>query len=216
MAGHHTNPPELGASVGSPFVIALVFGVGVFFLLAVSQMLSVGFSPTERNVEITIVEPPQLIDIQEPPEEEIEEEQIEEMQEEVEPPTLEQLEIAMNADVSGLASGDFTVDSYSLKEDLDELIYEISELTVRPEPISQSSPQYPPDLRRQRISGEVIVMFVVRPDGSTDRIRITKSTNPAFDEPVRRAVQKWRFKPGEKDGKAVSTNVRIPIPFNLD
>jgi protein TonB len=214
MAQNNTNPPELSASIASPFLIAFAFGVGVFFLLAVSQMLSVGFSATDKSAETTIMEPPQLIDLQEPPEEEIEEEEIEELEEDVEPPTLEQLEIAMNADVSGLASGDFTVDAYSIKSELDDLIFEIKDLSVRPEVIEQSSPIYPPDLRRNKISGEVMVEFVVRPDGRTDKIRITKSTNSGFDESTRRAVQRWRFKPGEKDGKAVSTRVRIPIPFN--
>lgn len=215
MAQHNTNPPELSASIASPFIIAFVFGVAVFFLLAISQMLSVGFSPTDKSAEITVMEPPQLIDLQEPPEEEIEEDEIDDLEEDVEPPTLEQLEIAMNADVSGLASGDFTVDAYSIKSELEDLIFEIKDLSVRPELTQPVEPVYPPDLQRNKISGEVTVEFVVRPDGSTDKIRITKSTNSGFDEAARRAVQRWRFKPGEKDGKAVSTRVRVPIPFRV-
>lgn len=216
MTQSTNKPPELGSQPYVPFIAAAVFGVGVFFMLAVSQMLSVGFSPTDKSAEITIIEPPQLVDIQEPPEEVIDEEEIEELEQDVEPPTLEQLEIAMNADVSGLASGDFTVDAYSIKSELEDLIFEIKDLSVRPEPIQQTEPVYPPELKRNKIEGEVTVEFVVRPDGSTDRARITESTNPGFNENTLRAIRRWRFKPGEKDGKAVSTRVRIRIPFNVN
>jgi protein TonB len=70
-------------------------------------------------------------------------------------------------------------------------------------------------LRRAGISGTVTLVFVVRSDGTTSNISVERSDNPAFEEPAIRAVRRWRFEPGEKDGKAVSVKVRQPIPFSF-
>ena len=56
----------------------------------------------------------------------------------------------------------------------------------------------------------------MRPTGRTDKIRVIRSTNPAFEEPAIRAVRKWQFEPGEKDGEKVSTRVAINIPFSIN
>ena len=59
---------------------------------------------------------------------------------------LEQLELSMNADLSGIASSDFTVPTINVGDQLDEIIYELSDLTQPPRPISRPSPTYPPEL----------------------------------------------------------------------
>jgi protein TonB len=125
------------------------------------------------------------------------------------------LELSMNADLSGFASSDFTVPTIDLGSQIDELVYELADLTRAPRPIKQAAPQYPPELRRAGIEGTVVLMFHVRSDGTTEKITVTDSNNPGFNEPAIRAVRKWRFEPGEKDGKAVTCRVRIPIPFKI-
>jgi protein TonB len=125
------------------------------------------------------------------------------------------LELSMNADLSGLSSSSFTIPQIDISSQIDDLVYELSDLTRAPRPIRQPAPTYPPELRRSGIEGTVVLMFHVRSDGTTAKITVTKSENPGFNEPAIRAVRKWRFEPGEKDGKAVTCRVRIPIPFRI-
>jgi TonB family protein len=59
-------------------------------------------------------------------------------------------------------------------------------------------------------------MFVVRSDGTTSNITVERSDNPNFSEAAIRAVRRWEFQPGEKDGQAVNARVRIDIPFRTN
>jgi protein TonB len=95
------------------------------------------------------------------------------------------------------------------------LVFNPKELTQAPKPISQPAPAYPQKLRKAGIEGVVLLMFNVRSDGTTAKITVIKSDHPGFNEPAIEAVRKWRFKPGMKNGRAVTARVRIPIPFRI-
>lgn len=96
-------------------------------------------------------------------------------------------------------------------------IFDLSALEKHPVPTFQARPQYPFELRRAGINGEVVVRFIVDSNGNVRDPRIIRSTNPAFEAPVLNAVLKWKFRPGEKGGVKVNTsNVEIRIPFNLN
>lgn len=215
MSHSHAQPPELTNRVIGPIGTGVILGILIFLMLPVSQLLSLGLQDKEKTADISVIEPPDLFETPPPPEEDVQEEEIDDLQEEQEPPTLEQLEISMNADVSGLAGGDFTVPTYDLAQEIEELVFEMKDLTVRPRPIFQGEPQYPPELKRNRIEGEVRLEFVIGKDGSVRDIRILKSSNPAFEEPTIRAVRKWRFEPGERSGEKVASRARISIPFTV-
>jgi periplasmic protein TonB len=216
MSTHHAQPPGLRDRYLGPVLVGLVLGFFIFLMLPISQLLSLGLQDKEKSADISIIEPPDLFETPPPPEDEIQEEDIKELEQEQEPPTLEQLEISMNADVSGLAGGDFTVPAYNLAQEIEELVFEMKDLTVRPRAILQGEPQYPPELKRNGISGEVRLEFWIRANGSTDKIRVLNSTNPAFEEPTIRAVRRWRFEPGERSGEKVNVIARISIPFNVN
>jgi len=67
-------------------------------------------------------------------------------------------------------------------------------------------PEYPPVLKRQRTVGEVATRFVVDDKGIVVgcTIRVLRSTNPLFEEAVRRALPLWGYEP------ALLFGVRIP------
>jgi protein TonB len=44
--------------------------------------------------------------------------------------------------------------------------------------------------------------------------RITDSTEPVCDESARRAVPRWRFEPGRKDGRGVRFRMAVPGAFS--
>lgn len=212
---HYTQPPSLKNEVPLSFLFGAIFMCAVLLALPISQWITDIRDKSITDINVVELKPPELIDTPPPPEEIPPENEIEDVKEEREPLTLEQLEISMNADLSGLSSSTFTVPTIDVGSQIDELVYELSDLTRAPRPIRQPAPVYPPELRRAGIEGTVVLMFHVRSDGSTAKITVTKSDNPGFNEQAIRAVRRWRFEPGEKDGKAVTCRVRIPIPFRI-
>lgn len=212
---HYNQPPDLKKEFPLSFTFGLLFMAAVLLALPISQLISDYADRGRREIDIVDYKPPPMMEEPPPPEDQQEEDQIEEIEQTREPPTLEQLELSMSADLSGFASSDFTVPTINIGGQLDDIIYELEDLTRAPRPISQRSPTYPPELRRAGISGTVVLVFVVRADGTTSNVQVQSSTNPAFEEHALRAVRTWRFEPGEKDGKAVNTRVRIPIPFQF-
>ena len=101
------------------------------------------------------------------------------------------------------------------KEVKKEEVYEISALNSPPKPIKQVAPIYPPELKRNRVEGEVELVFVVLEDGSVDDLRIKSMSNPAFAESLVKAVEQWTFEPGIKDGRPVKTRIHFPMSFTL-
>ncbi|MBI5768845.1 MAG: energy transducer TonB [Verrucomicrobia bacterium] len=77
-------------------------------------------------------------------------------------------------------------------------------------------PQYPPDKRRTGGDGEVIVEFMVDENGAVLAPRVVRTTDHAFDEPTLRAVSRWRFEPGTRDGRVVPFRMAVPVVFKLD
>ncbi|MGV7204441.1 TonB family protein [Xanthomonas citri] len=78
-------------------------------------------------------------------------------------------------------------------------------------------PRYPPDAVAAGLAGFVELQIAVSPTGTPDHIAIVRST-PAgvFDQTVLDAARHWRFTPALEDGKAVASEVRVPVKFELD
>ena len=85
-----------------------------------------------------------------------------------------------------------------------------------PEVIFQIRPTYPPEMKRFGIAGEVVVDFIVDENGDTRNPFAVHSSRPEFDASAVECVQKWKFRPGLKDGRLVFTHMQVPIIFNLD
>lgn len=79
----------------------------------------------------------------------------------------------------------------------------------------QSSPAYPFTARREGLSGEVVVEFLVDTAGRVSEPRVARTTNHVFDEPSLRAVVKWRFEPGKRDGRVVPFRMTVPVVFTI-
>lgn len=75
---------------------------------------------------------------------------------------------------------------------------------------------YPDKARERRITGTVVLKFVVEKDGSITNIEITKSVARDIDEECIRVVKKMpRWKPGTVNGKPARFNYCQPIAFDL-
>ena len=94
-------------------------------------------------------------------------------------------------------------------------IFELAELDQPPEVRAQALPQYPPELQRVGLAGEVVVRFVVDAQGAVCRARVVRSSRAEFERPALRAVAQWRFRAGRKAGRPVATWMDVPIAFAM-
>ncbi len=95
-------------------------------------------------------------------------------------------------------------------------LFDLAALDKKPVPTFQAPPQYPFELKRSGIEGEVLVRFIVDASGAVRDPVIIRSSHAGFEDAVLAAVLRWRFRPGEKGGAKVNTgNVQILIPFSL-
>jgi periplasmic protein TonB len=88
----------------------------------------------------------------------------------------------------------------------------ITKFDKPPVPTKTPPPTYPTALKG--VSGMVAMIVIIDEKGSVVQATITKSSDPAFDEPSLDAIKRWKFKPAEKDGQVVKAKVTIPVRFN--
>lgn len=135
---------------------------------------------------------------------------------------LSPLQASMNlsmamGDVGGDFSVNFGISADALGEQIKNFVFEIGDLDEIPRPMAQLKPMYPARARMRRIEGFVVVEFIVIADGTVREVTVI-SSHPGnmFAAAARRAIGRWRFSPGTKDGKVVATRVRQKVEFKLD
>ena len=86
-----------------------------------------------------------------------------------------------------------------------------------PVPIDSPAPRYPPAALRRGESGTVVLRVHVGPDGVPYAVDLVDSSRSRLlDRAATDAVKRWRFRPAQRDGQAVSGQVQVPISFNVD
>jgi len=70
---------------------------------------------------------------------------------------------------------------------------------------------------RAKIDGEVWMEAVVLETGRVGEIEVTKSLDTTYglDDEAIKALRRWRFEPGMRDGSPVSVLVTIQMTFTL-
>jgi TonB family protein len=76
-------------------------------------------------------------------------------------------------------------------------------------------PEYSEEARKAKYQGTVVLYVEVDPSGRPRNLRVVRSLGLGLDEKAIEAVQKWRFKPGVKDGKSVTVAATIEVNFRL-
>jgi carboxyl-terminal processing protease len=79
-----------------------------------------------------------------------------------------------------------------------------------------AAPKYPPEFVAKQVEGEVLVKFVVCPDGTPTEVTAVRSSDKRLEAFAVQAVQKWRFKPGTKGGTPVYCSMEVPIEFKAE
>ena len=138
------------------------------------------------------------------------------------PPPLMPVQAALSLDpMPSSVSGDFALEFGLLDPTLvshpQDYVFDIADMDTHPQPISQADPIYPTRARLQSIEGEVRLEFIVDRQGEVQTLRILTSTpHGVFDEAALRAVRRWRFQPGIRNGEAFPVRVYQTLKFTLE
>ena len=85
-----------------------------------------------------------------------------------------------------------------------------------PVPVRTVAPEYPADMRREGVTGLVMVTVLIDEQGNVAETKVEKASNEAFSSPAVNALKRWKFKPAQKDGAIVPIHVTIPVKFTLN
>ncbi len=86
---------------------------------------------------------------------------------------------------------------------------------TNPVALYRPDPEYSEEARKARWQGTVLLELVVDEKGYPRQIRVRQSLGLGLDEEAIKAVEKWRFTPGMKDGKPVAVLASIAVGFHL-
>lgn len=73
---------------------------------------------------------------------------------------------------------------------------------------------YPPEARRAKMQGSVIIDATIGPDGKVVATKVVRSI-PMLDEAAVKAVKEREYRPTTVNGMAISIIVTVPINFTL-
>jgi len=95
--------------------------------------------------------------------------------------------------------------------------YQPSPEIKNPKVLKEAKPGYTADAMRAGIQGSILLEVVVLRDGTVGDVTVTRSLDAVkgLDNEAVRAVKKWRFEPGTKEGKPVPVRVEIEMTFRL-
>lgn len=193
--------------------------IGLFILLPIINAIAEGARADTMLIPVDSTEippPPDVMEEEEPePEEPEPEEEPPELQEDTEPFDLAQLEMMMSSDFGsgGVGAVDFKIDLSNVTGGGGvEGLFDMSELDGKPTAIDRPQPSLNAT-EKKATPGRVMVIFIVDSRGRVQNPKVQSSSNPALEAAALRAVKKWRFQPGTRKGKAVSTRARQSIDF---
>ncbi|MDP9170925.1 MAG: energy transducer TonB [Acidobacteriota bacterium] len=94
-------------------------------------------------------------------------------------------------------------------------VYRVGGGVSAPVPLFRPDPEYSEEARKAKYSGAVLLSIIVDTEGKARDIKVVKSLGMGLDEKAMEAVQKWKFKPGMSNGKAVNTRATVEVNFRL-
>ena len=101
------------------------------------------------------------------------------------------------------------------RERIQGTIPDVTKLDRIPRATVQPSPRYPDTMKKDGVTGSVIVEFFVDASGRVYRAEARKFTHVGFVEPAVRAVLQWRFEPGRRNDRPVPFKMAVPVEFGL-
>ena len=82
--------------------------------------------------------------------------------------------------------------------------------------INLTNLKFPKKARKENVTGDVVVEFVIEKDGSVGDVNITTSLTPECDQAVVDMVKKMpKWTPARKDNKDVRSLYTMPVSFKF-
>jgi protein TonB len=120
--------------------------------------------------------------------------------------------------VGGIKIG--MVDNFEVSDSLFMSAFNLNEVDQKPQVLRAFPPQYPYLAKRDNIEGRIVLKFVVDTDGTAKEPEVVKAEPEEvldiFSEAALKAVERYKFKPAMKNGKAVLCIVKLPIVFAME
>jgi TonB family protein len=84
-----------------------------------------------------------------------------------------------------------------------------------PEPLSKVDPAYPISMMQDRVQGTVTLYAIIRSNGTVGDVRVLDGFDARLDENARLALERWKFRPGTRNGAPVDVEAVVRVPFKL-
>ncbi len=83
--------------------------------------------------------------------------------------------------------------------------------------IDKIQPIYPELARKAGIQGKVFLQAIVGRDGAVKDVTVLSTTAPnlGFEQAAMDAVRKWKYKPGEQNGRPVDVYFNVAVDFTI-
>jgi TonB family protein len=82
-----------------------------------------------------------------------------------------------------------------------------------PEAVFKLEPEYSEEARKALVNSTLGLAMTIRENGSPSDVRVIRGAGFGLDERAIEAVQKWRFRPGTREGKPVAIAAMVEINF---
>ena len=94
-------------------------------------------------------------------------------------------------------------------------VYRVGGGVTPPRLLSKVEPSYSDEARAAKYQGTVVVYVEIGPDGLAHNSSVMQGLGLGLDEKAIEAIGQWQFKPGTKDGVAVTVAATIEVNFKL-
>lgn len=91
----------------------------------------------------------------------------------------------------------------------------VSRRVILPKVLSRVEPVYSERARKHKLQGKVVVSAIVRKDGSLKVLKVVRGLGMGLNENAIKALKKWRFRPGTRDGEPVDVALNVEVSFRL-
>ena len=213
------KPPQGKGTLTAGTVCGIIVSLLIFLAIPLTQIFTEYEKAPEEieALEMAPPPPPPPPEDPPPPPEPEEEEPPPELDTPPPPLTLDMLDLALEPGTGNSLAGDFALPTFDVgQKDLGSLdIFDINAVDTKPQPRKQPSPNYPIAAKRQKLEGYAMAEFIIDENGNVINVVIKQSSNPIFEKPTIDAIRRWKFTPGEKDGRKVKTRTRVKIPYNF-
>jgi TonB family protein len=87
--------------------------------------------------------------------------------------------------------------------------------TLPPRIIESTPAPYTQSARSQGVEGTVVLMVLVRRDGSVGAANVSRGLEPSLDRSALGTVRGWKFAPAMHDGRTVEVVLEVGVEFRL-